>query len=51
VWRQPGAGATPAHLRNLTGLVCNPTVYLRNLTGPGCTAVLTGRTAVTPLDS
>ena len=33
-----------AHLRNLTA-------HLRNHTGPVCTALLTGRTAMTPLDS
>ena len=33
-----------AHLRNHTA-------HLRNHTGPVCTALLTGRAAVTPLDS
>jgi hypothetical protein len=41
----PAWGGLPtAHLRNLTA-------HLRNLTGPVCTALLTGRTTVTPLDS
>ncbi len=40
-----------AHLRNRTAHLRNHTAHLRNHTGPVCTALLTGRTAVTPLDS
>jgi hypothetical protein len=40
-----------AHLRNHTAHLRNHTGHLRNHTGPVCTALLTGRTAVTPLDS
>jgi hypothetical protein len=51
-WRHTGhLRNLDGHLRNLDGHLRNLAGHLRNLAGPVCSALLTGRTAVTPLDS